>query len=131
MSPYDIFSFDTPSGKRHADPTEVIRVLRQATANRVDELAGKARLLGRLAQDPTLEDGSLNPDHYPFNPDSPDDLAALQEACDAHRVLVHALRAAFALAPFNPQTGEGATEKFCCELYNQFMDFLIEVQKKT
>lgn len=144
MNPSAIFKFETPVGERYADPIEVIRKLQAHTGNRIDSLVADAYFLTCIDPENKYKrvDGEVVIDSY-GNPEINEDWiefdkepgsdhpAKLMRGSQAQEELVKAIRYAFSLAPFDPNTGKGATELYCCKLFNSFGRFVEELKKNT
>lgn len=125
MEEFNVFSYDTPVGKKHADPFRVLSELRRHTNNRIDELMDSAHYLVRIV----LPEG--DPDRSEHDPKVPEHAQRLQESVESHVELMHATRAAFGFAEFDPHTGNGATDLFLCKTLNDFAAFVSGVKKNT
>ena len=51
-------------------------------------------------------------------------------SCDARDTLVAAVRQVFGMAPFDEDTGAGATEQHCLDAWNSWAEYLAK-KKKT
>lgn len=130
-----IFQFETPAGTFFADPIEVIRKLRVATHNRIDELIDKADYFAAIDAPVFIEDENgnkvVNPNKREFDPESEDSRRLLHEANLATEQVYDAFRYAFKLSRFDSKTGNGVTEGFLIDLIRSFLDFVKRVKKNT
>lgn len=70
------------------------------------------------------ESGKLISDWSYSPPDGQEPDPGLQaNALLAERRLVEAVRAVFKMAPFDPQTGQGATDTHCAEALNAWLEY--------
>lgn len=126
------FPYETPAGKKFADPTEVLRKLRSFTNNQIDELHNKAYYLTCIQMSKTIltDEGEVpNPDYQQYDPEDQDCRRKFVEGNKAYETISDAVRYAFDLPKFDKNTGLGATEEFIFDLYNRFSDFFTELKK--
>lgn len=130
-----IFSYETPAGTFYADPVEVIRKVRKATNNQIDELFEKASYLSAIDAPKTIVDENgaevRNPFRREYDHNEEECRRLLHEANIATDQVLDAFRYAFNLKRFDPRTGEGATESFVIDLVEKFREFVKLVKKNT
>jgi cytochrome c556 len=97
-----VFKFHDGQKDRYADPMEVLR--------RVSFLLGDPAAVSKVIRDA----------------DPAADAEAMKAAYTATERLVVAVREAFDLAPFDPETGAGATESDCLAVWGLFSEFMAQ-----
>jgi hypothetical protein len=103
MSDRNVFTYHDGAGQVFADPVAVYRRFMEAVGGDPDPLL-------QAAQRP--QDGA------------PEEPGALLRRLDAERQLADAARTALPMRPFDPATGEGATDEDCLAALYAWMEWL-------
>jgi hypothetical protein len=103
MSERNVFAYHDGAGTAYADPVAVYRRFMEAVGGDPDPLL-------KAAQRPA--------------PGAAEDPGGLLRRLDAERLLALAARAALPMRPFDPATGEGATDEDCLAALYAWMEWL-------
>lgn len=116
----NVFSYHDGQRQRYADPLRVRRLLQKETGGElwhVWSLANEVqKALGRMAR------AERSPAEAGATAELPEGPSA--EMFAAEEALLDAARVAFDLPPFDPDTGEGATEEVCRRCLSSWLDWL-------